>query len=469
MRPHPDPPLRGEETQDRPFSPYKLGEEPKRKNRKENRSLINLQPENIKDLAQDKIKAIMQRSMQDISSIYEETRRIITDVREKGDPVILTHYRKHKDDITVSDFEATREEIDRAYKQVDSKVVESLRKAADNIIRFHQAQIEKDMWSIEVTEGILAGRITRAMDIVGCYIPGGRAAYASSILMTVLPAKVARVRQIVAVTPPDKGMRANPVTLVAADVARCDRIFKVGGPWGIAGLAYGTETMPRVDKIVGPGNKYVTAAKMLVYGQVDIDSPAGPSETLILADETGEARLIALDFLSQAEHDPDSASVLVTTSKQLAKDVCDIINREFASLPRKDIFQSSLSRHSYVLVATDMDQAIGFTNDYASEHLQILTRDPFITLNRIRHAGSIFLGPYSPVPAGDYASGTNHVLPTGQCARMFSGLSVDEFIKKPTFQYLSKEGLAGLRDVVVTLAEAEGLPIHARAVKARFE
>lgn len=431
--------------------------------------MINLIPEKIDALGQDKIKAIMERSMEDISSIYEETRRIVEDVRDNGDAVSLTHYKKHKEDITSSDLEATREEIDEAYKIVDPKVVDCLKKAADNIIKFHRAQLEREMWSIEVTEGILAGRITRAMDVVGCYIPGGRAAYPSSILMTVLPARVAGVGQIVAVTPPNKGMKANPVTLVAADVAKCDRIFKVGGPWGVAGLAYGTETMPRVDKIVGPGNKYVTAAKMVVYGQVDIDSPAGPSEALILADETGNAKLIALDFLSQVEHDPDSAAVLVTTSEKLAKDVCDIINREFESLPRKEIFESSLAKHSYVLIASDMDQAIAFTNEYATEHLQILTEDPFITLNKIKHAGSIFLGPYAPVPVGDYASGTNHVLPTGQCARMFSGLSVDDFIKKPTFQYLSREGLAGLRDVVVTLAEAEGLPIHARAVKARFE
>jgi len=237
----------------------------------------------------------------------------------------------------------------------------------------------------------------------------------------------------------------------------------------VAGLAYGTETMPRVDKIVGPGNKYVTAAKMLVYGQVDIDSPAGPSEALILADDTGDPELIVLDFLSQIEHDPDSAAVLVTPSEGLASAVCEIIEREYESLPRREIFESSLSKHSYVLIAEDMEQAIDFTNEYAAEHLQILTHDPFITLNKIKHAGSIFMGPYAPVPVGDYASGTNHVLPTGQCARMFSGLSVDDFIKKPTFQYLSKEGLASLKDTVITLAEAEGLPMHARAVRARFK
>jgi histidinol dehydrogenase len=437
--------------------------------RKENGQLIKLRPEKIDGLGPEKIKAIMERSREDISSIYDETRRIVEDVRDNGDAVSLAHYKKHKKDISSSDLEATREEIDRAYRQVSTKVVDCLKKAADNIVKFHQAQLEREMWSIEVTDGIIAGRVTRAMDIVGCYIPGGRAAYPSSVLMTVLPARVAGVGKVVAVTPPNKGMKVNPVILVAADMARCDRIFKVGGPWGIAGLAYGTETMPRVDKIVGPGNKYVTAAKMVVFGQVDIDSPAGPSEVLILADDTGNAKLIALDLLSQVEHDPDSAAVLVTTNKKLAKEVCDIINREFDALPRKEILEASLSRHSHILIAEDMYQAIGFANEYAAEHLQILTKDPFITLNRIRHAGSIFLGPYAPVPAGDYASGTNHVLPTGQCARMFSGLSVDDFIKKPTFQYLSKEGLAGLRDVIVTLAEAEGLPIHARAVKARFD
>ena len=430
---------------------------------------MEIKPEKIDDLSPERRKAVMERSMEDISSIYEDVRKIVEDVKARGNAVALEHYKKHKDDIAPSDLEATEEEIQEAYKQVDSKVVDCLKKAARNIIKFHKAQLEREMWSIEVRDGILAGRITRAMDIVGCYIPGGIAAYPSSILMTVLPAKVAGVGEIVAVTPPSKGMGATPATLVASDIAGCDRIFKVGGPWGVAGLAYGTETMPRVDKIVGPGNKYVTAAKMLVYGQVDIDSPAGPSEALILADDTGDPEWIAVDFLSQIEHDPDSAAVLVTTSEGLAQSVCDIIHREYDDLPRKEVFESSLAKHSYVLIAKDMEQAIDFTNEYAAEHLQILTHDPFITLNKIKHAGSIFMGPYAPVPVGDYASGTNHVLPTGQCARMFSGLSVDDFIKKPTFQYLSKKGLADLKDTVITLAEAEGLPIHARAVRARFK
>ena len=431
--------------------------------------MLNLKPEKIDDLNKGKRKSIMERSMEDISSIFEDTRKIVEDVKRHGDSVTLNHYKKHKQDITAADLEVTKDEITQAYKKIDQSVIDCLKKAAENIIKFHEAQRERDMWSIEVKKGILAGRITRPMDIVGCYIPGGRAIYPSSILMTVLPAKVAGVNEIIAVTPPSPGMTANPATLVAADIAGCDRIFKVGGPWGVAGLAYGTETMPRVVKIVGPGNKFVTAAKMIVYGQVDIDSPAGPSESLILADESGNADFITVDFLSQAEHDPDSAAVLVTTSDELAQKVCDNITNEYETLPRKEIFESSLNKHSHILIAKDINQAIDFTNEYAAEHLQILTKDPFITLNSIKHAGSIFMGPYAPVPVGDYASGTNHVLPTGQCARMFSGLSVDDFIKKPTFQYLSKEGLEGLKDVVITLAEEEGLPLHARTVKARFK
>ena len=430
---------------------------------------MRIEPERIDALSPEKRDAVMNRSMEDISAVYEDMRKIVDDVRARGDDALLDASREMKENPEPKDLEVSVEEMRRAYSRVNDTVVEALQTASANIVRFHQAQHERSMWSLEVTEGVLAGRITRPIDRVGCYIPGGRAAYPSTTLMTVLPARVAGVREVVATTPAGAGMEAHPSALVAADVAGCDRIFKVGGPWGIAALAFGTESIPRVDKIVGPGNKYVTAAKMIVYGHVDIDSPAGPSEALILADETADPRWIALDFLSQVEHDPDSAAVLVTASADLAGEVRDIIEREYPNLPRREILESSLARHSHLLIARDMDEAVDFANEYAPEHLQILTRDPFITLNRIRHAGSIFLGPYAPVPVGDYASGTNHVLPTGRCARMFSGLSVDDFVKKPTFQYLSREGLESLKDVVVTLAEAEGLPIHAMAVKARFE
>jgi len=430
---------------------------------------MRISPRKIEDLKAGELRSILERSAVDISAVYEHVRKIVEDVKARGDESLLDAAKEFKSDVSVSDLEVTHEEVKTAYLQVDSTVADALRAAARNILRFHEAQLENEKWVIEVAPGITAGRVRRPMERVGCYVPGGRAAYPSTVLMTVIPAKAAGVEEVVITTPPGKEMVVNPVTLVAADIAGCHRVFKAGGPWGIAGLAFGTKTLPRVDKIVGPGNKYVTAAKMIVFGQVDIDSPAGPSEALILADERADGWLIALDFLSQIEHDPDSAAVLVTTSQQLAEQVCVAIEREFESLPRKEIFESSLKKHSHVLVAENMDKAIDFANQYAAEHLQIMTEDPYAVLDRIKHAGSIFLGPYAPVPVGDYASGTNHVLPTGRCARMFSGLSVDDFIKKPTFQHLTREGLAGLRDVVVTLAEAEGLPNHARAIKARFK
>lgn len=420
------------------------------------------------DLRPHELQLIMERSFQDISSIYEHVRRIIENVKQTGDAALLEVNKEFKEDVGRADLKVSDEEIKQAYSLIDKAVVDSLGIAAKNITRFHRAQVEREMWSIEVSDGIFAGRMVRPMDKVGCYIPGGRASYPSTVLMTTIPALVAGVNTIVLTTPPRKDMIVDPATLVAADIAGCRDIYKAGGPWGIAALAYGTETVPKVDKIVGPGNKYVTAAKMIVFGNVDIDCPAGPSEALILADETADPILIALDFVSQIEHDPDSVAVLVTPSRKLGERVCHRIEKEFPSLARKEIIASSLTR-SHVIIAPDMNGAIDFSNKYAPEHLQILCRDPFFVLSKIKHAGSIFMGPYAPVPVGDYASGTNHVLPTARCARMFSGLSVDDFVKKPTFQYLSKEGLRSLKDVVVALAGAERLPNHARAVLARFK
>lgn len=428
-----------------------------------------LKPAQIDNLRPEQYQDIMKRSFADITSIYEEVRGIVLDVRDNGDQVALRHYKKYKTNLTLKDLEVGKKEVEEAYRMVDPRVIDALRSASENIIKFHRAQMEREMWIIEIADGILAGRMTTPLERAGAYIPGRRAAYPSSILMTILPAKVAGVKEIIACTPPGEGMAINPATLVAADIAGSTKMFKVGGPWGIASMAYGTEIIPKVDKIVGPGNKYVTAAKMIVFGAVGIDSPAGPSEAMILADKTGDADLISIDLLSQAEHDPDAAAILVTTSDELALRVSETINAEIPQLPRKDIITSSLSRHSYILIAKDMAQAIDFVNEYAPEHLEIMTQDPFITLKKIKNAGSIFMGPFSPIPVGDYATGTNHVLPTGQAARMFSGLSVDDFIKKLTFQYLSKDGLSLLKDTVVSLAEAEGLPLHARAILERFK
>ncbi len=428
-----------------------------------------MKPEYLKKLSQDCKTSILKRAMLDVSSAYLETRDIVFDVRDRGDVVTLEHYRKFKEDINKDDLVVTQGEIDQAYQAVDGDVIEKLKFAAKNIEKFHKAQLEREMWAIEIMDGIMAGRLVRSMDVVGAYVPGRKAFYPSSVLMTIIPAKVAGVGKIIACTPPNEGMVTSVATLVAADVAGADQIFKIGGPWAVASMAYGTESVPKVDKIVGPGNKYVTAAKMTVFGEVDIDSPAGPSEVLILADETADARMTAIDMLSQLEHDEDAAAVLVITDEELANQVCEIITEELKNAPRKDIIARALENNSAVIVSEDIQEAIEFCNEYAPEHLQIVTKEPFAILPRIKHAGSIFLGQYAPVPVGDYASGTNHVLPTGQCAKMFSGLSVDDFIKKPTFQYLTKEGLACLKDAVTTLAEAEGLPMHAQAVRERFD
>ncbi len=429
---------------------------------------MKLSPEKIAQLSPERLGSILHRSMEDISDVYEYVRGILAEIREKGDEPSLNWHRELKADLKPEDFRVKPAEIEAAYTEVPADIVEALKKAAVNIRTFHTAQMERPMWQMEVAPGIWAGRKHTPLDAVGCYVPGMRAVYPSTALMTVLPAQVAGVRRVVVATPPDKGLRANPYTLVACDIAGVSEIYKLGGPWAVGSLAYGTPAVPRVDKIVGPGNKYVTAAKMLVFGVVDIDSPAGPSEALLLADATANPRWLALDFMSQVEHDPASAAVLVTDDQALAQAVCDEIARIYPALPRKEILDQA-GAYCAVLVAADMAEAVSFTNEYAAEHLQIVTKDPFLTLQEIRHAGSIFLGPWAPVPVGDYASGTNHVLPTGQGARAFSGLSVDDFIKKPTFQYLSRQGLASLAGTVETLATAEGLPIHAMTVKARME
>jgi len=429
--------------------------------------MADLQVEYLEKLSSARQQDILSRSQEDVSQVLDTVRPILAALRRQGDEENL---RQHglKPGLNPADLEVKEEEIQAAYRVIDPKVLEALKAAAANIEKFHQAQMEREMWAVELRPGLLAGRLYRPIDRVGCYIPGGLASYPSSALMNIIPAKVAGVKEIIACTPPGENLALNPATLVAAHLAGVQRFFKLGGPWAIGSMAYGTKMVPAVDKIVGPGNKYVTAAKLLVFGVVDIDSPAGPSEALILADETAEARLAAADFLSQVEHDPDAAAVLVTTDATLAQQVVDLILSELPQLPRREIIEAALTRYSAVLVTPNLDAALDFANLYAAEHLQVMTRDPLSLLPRIRHAGSIFLGPYAPVPVGDYASGTNHVLPTGGCARMFSGLSVDAFIKKPTFQHLSREALASLKDTVITLAEAEGLPLHARAVAERF-
>ena len=429
---------------------------------------MQLAIEYLEDLDPKRREQILRRSLEDVSGVYGRVRQILEDIRATGDQANLKEHASLKEGLEASDFRVSEQEIQDAYRQVPEAVVEHLHKAARNILTFHRAQLERPQWQMEVAPGILAGRKHTPLDSVGCYVPGVRASYPSTALMTILPAMAAGVPRVVVCTPPGPGLTANPHTLVACGIAGVKEIYKLGGPWAVGSLAYGTDTVPRVAKIVGPGNKYVTAAKLLVFGQVAIDSPAGPSEALILADATADPRHLALDFLSQMEHDPDAAAVLVTDHEPLARAVREEIERLLPELPRREILEQA-ARHCALLVAPDLEAAIAFANEYAAEHLQVVTAEPFLVLQEIRNAGSIFLGPWAPVPVGDYASGPNHVLPTAQAALSFSGLSVDEFIKKPTFQYLTRRGLESLADTVVTLAEAEGLPIHAMTVKARLQ
>lgn len=415
---------------------------------------------------QNRIK-LLKRSQIDSNSVLETVRDIVSDV-EKNQDNALRNYTNKFDGVDLKDFQVSEYDLRESLKKIDSELMSSIKKAAQNIRKFHQAQLPMD-WSMDVDNGVNAGQIVRPLEKVGCYIPGGRAAYPSSILMTVIPAKVAGVDEIICCTPPGKNGTVDDVILATACLAGADKVYKVGGAQAIAAMAYGTETIEKVDKIVGPGNIFVTAAKKMVYGQVDIDFPAGPSEVLIIADETGNPHYITIDLLAQAEHDPQSASVLVTTSSELAKKVKLNIQSELPHMKRKDIIQESLDNNGLIVIVDSIQEAIDFSNDYAPEHLMIMTSHPEKIVPEIKNAASIFLGDLTPVAAGDYGSGTNHVLPTGFCAKMYSGLSTESFLKKPTVQKITKDGLNSLKDVVIPLAEYEGLYAHAESFKRRLD
>jgi histidinol dehydrogenase len=418
-------------------------------------------------LEDDNIKELLQRSQIDADSVIGIVTNIVNDVKNDGDEKIRQYTEKF-DGVYLKDFLISQEELKESVKRIDKDLIHSLKKASSNIRKFHQAQLPHD-WSMEVDNGITAGQIVRPLERVGCYIPGGRAVYPSSILMTVIPANVAGVDEIICCTPPGPDGKVEDIVLAAAYLAGVHNVYRVGGAQAIAAMAYGTETMPVVDKIVGPGNIFVTAAKKMVYGQVDIDFPAGPSEVLIIADETGNPDYIALDLMAQAEHDPHAASVLVTTSPELASAVNKKITEELPIMKRKEIISDSLEENGAIILVDTLDEAVRFSNEYAPEHLIIMTTDPDELVMGIKNAGSIFLGDLTPVAAGDYGSGTNHVLPTSFCARMYSGLSTESFLKKPTVQRLSRDGLNNLKDVVIPLAEYEGLYAHAESFRRRLD
>lgn len=415
------------------------------------------------------LENLLKRSPSSYGEFEGRVAAIIDAVRKKGDEALFG-YTKQFDgvDLDASGVLVTKEEIEEAYEKVDSKLLTVIRKALVNIRDYHEKQRQYS-WFDSKENGILLGQKVTPLKRVGVYVPGGKAVYPSSVLMNVLPAKVAGVEEIVMTTPPDKDGKVFASTLVAATEAGVDRIYKAGGAQAIAALAFGTKSIPKVDKIVGPGNIYVALAKKAVFGHVSIDSIAGPSEILVLADESANARFVAADLLSQAEHDEMASAILVTTSRALADEVSKEVDKFLAVLSRREIIQKSLDNYGYILVAGSEDEAIETANDIASEHLEIVMKDPFAVMTKIRNAGAIFLGTYSSEPLGDYFAGPNHVLPTNGTAKFFSPLSVDDFIKKSSIISYSREALEPVYRDIVQFAECEKLTAHANSIRVRFE
>lgn len=412
---------------------------------------------------------LLRRSPNSYKEYEERVDAIIGQIREKGDEALFS-YTKQFDGAQVDskNIRATREEIEEAYKLTDPKLVAVMEKSLKNIWSYHEKQ-KQYSWFDSRPDGVMLGQKVTALARVGVYVPGGKAAYPSSVLMNVIPAKVAGVEKIIMATPCNKEGKVNPATLVAADLAGVDEIYKVGGAQAIAALAFGTKSIPKVDKIVGPGNIYVALAKKAVFGHVSIDSIAGPSEILVLADGTANPRYAAADLLSQAEHDELASAILITDSEAFAQQVSTEIDKFTAELSRKEIIEKSLENYGYILVAENMDEAIGAANEIASEHLEILTADPYGTMMKIKNAGAIFLGEYSSEPLGDYFAGPNHVLPTNGTAKFFSPLGVDDFIKKSSIVSYSREALEPVYKDIVQFATSEQLTAHANSIKVRFE
>ncbi len=422
-----------------------------------------------KETKQNLLRDLLHRSPNHYGEYESIVSEIIENVKKNGDQALFDYTLKfdrfalNKDNILV-----TREEIEAAYQEVDNQLIEVIRKSAANIREFHEKQLRNSWFESKPDGSILGMRIT-PLERAGVYVPGGKAAYPSSVLMNVIPAKVAGVSEIIVTTPPGADGSINPATLVAADIAGADTIYKAGGAQAIAALAFGTESIPKVDKITGPGNIFVALAKKAVYGYVSIDSIAGPSEILVLADETANPKYVAADLLSQAEHDELASAILITTSQKLAEEVSKWIEIFTESLSRSDIIRKSLDNYGYLLIAESMEDAIAAANDIASEHLEILTANPFDLMTKIKNAGAIFLGEHSSEPLGDYFAGPNHILPTNGTARFFSPLNVDDFLKKTSIISYSRQALEKVHQDIELFAENEGLTAHANSIKVRFE
>jgi len=406
------------------------------------------------------------RSSEIDGDVTKTVQGVVNDVLARGDEA-LREYTLKFDGVDMLSFEVTQSELDRAYSEVSDDIIKAFERAAVNIRDFHERQ-KQQSWLTTKDGGVIMGQRIRGLKRVGIYVPGGRAAYPSSVLMNAIPAKVAGVSEIIMVTPPSKDGTVNPNILAAAKIAGVSRVFAVGGAQAVAALAFGTQSIPRVDKIVGPGNIYVATAKRLVFGTVDIDMIAGPSEILVIADETAEPAFLAADLMSQAEHDPMASSILLTTSYEIAEKTAAEIIKQKATLSKRDIIDQSLDKFGAMIVCKNLDDCIDIANEIAPEHLELMVNEPMEYLGRIDNAGSVFLGKYSPEPLGDYFAGPNHVLPTSGTARFFSPLSVDSFLKKSSFIYYTKDALQEGKDDIITLANSEGLTAHANSIKVRF-
>ena len=411
---------------------------------------------------------LLKRSPNNYDQYQDTVNEILKDVREKGDQAVFQYTKKFDGACLTPDTLYVKEdEIKEAYSQVDPELIEVMKRSIANIRSFHEKQLHNS-WFTTREDGFILGQRITPLESVGVYVPGGKAAYPSSVLMNIIPAKTAGVKRIVMVTPPGADGRINPATLVAAHLAGATEVCKVGGAQAVAALAYGTESIPKVDKIAGPGNIFVALAKKSVYGHVNIDSVAGPSEIMILADETANPRYVAADLLSQAEHDELASAILVTTSRELAEKVSAQTEEFTAALSRRDIISRSIENYGYILLAETMEDAIDTVNAVASEHLEILTASPFDTMTRVKNAGAIFLGEYSSEPLGDYFAGPNHVLPTNGTAKFFSPLSVDDFVKKSSVISYSREALEEVHEDIIRFAKAEHLTAHANSIAVRF-
>ena len=427
--------------------------------------IVKLTAESKKGLLED----LLQRSPNHYGQYESAVAEIIETVKKGGDEALFSYTEKFDHcKMDAAHIRVTREEIDEAYQKVDADFVEVMKKSAANIRAFHEKQL-RNSWFDPKPDGTILGMKILPIAIAGVYVPGGKAAYPSSVLMNVLPAKVAGVERIIMTTPPGADGKVNPGTLVAAHIAGVDEIYKVGGAQAIAAMAFGTQSIPKVDKITGPGNIFVALAKKACFGYVSIDSIAGPSEILVIADETANTRYVAADLLSQAEHDELASAILITTSKTLADQVSIEVDRFVANLSRREIIEKSLNNYGYILLVDSLDEAADTANEIASEHLEILTKDPFAMMTKIRNAGAIFLGEYSSEPLGDYFAGPNHVLPTNGTARFFSPLNVDDFLKKTSIISYSRPALEKIHQDIECFAENEGLTAHANSIRVRFE